>query len=162
MTAVIGVGFGGRPSTGESLLDRIEEALQCLSFPIFVPDFAFNAAYLIELPPQLIPRQGGLEGGSSISEQSALTGKLLAVVVGLLNIGGSGRGDVVISDPQRAHLPHRNPSASVARAGSGPGPAPRAGQGRRRRVLVPRGAHQRRGPGHHIAPQTQCDSAVRC
>jgi hypothetical protein len=54
------------------MLDRIEEALQCLSFPISVPDFAFNAAYLIELSPLLMMRQGGLEGGPSVSEQAAL------------------------------------------------------------------------------------------
>jgi len=112
VTAVIGVRVGGRPpTTREPLLDRIKQALQCLLFPIAVADFAFDAANLIELPPQLILGQRSLKGGPSISQQSALPGQLLAEVVGLLNIGRSRCGDIVISDPQRAHLPYRNPSA---------------------------------------------------
>ena len=61
-----------RPRAGESLLDRIQEALQCLLFVFAEPDFALDAADLLQLSPQLILGQSSLVGGPSISEQFAL------------------------------------------------------------------------------------------
>jgi len=61
-----------RPRTGESLLDRTDQALQRLLFPFAEPDFALDTADLLELTPQLILGQRNLQGGPPLSEQSAL------------------------------------------------------------------------------------------